>query len=147
MNLTIQLRFLRILLLLSAGQLAWAAQLPTELRLRGYSVLPAPQKVVLQPQDLDFDASWTYRASPVGPTHIAIGSLLKDLQEFHALVLKPASASSRNVVRLTIADGTVKPPSTGDTAGQAYLLKIAPGIIEITGNGDPGLLYGVETLL
>ena len=83
----------------------------------------------------------------VGPTHIAVRSLLKDLREFHGLTLKPAVASSKNVVRLAIAEGTVKTAGTGDVASQGYLLKIAPGLIEIIGNGDPGLLYGVQTLL
>ena len=66
----------------------------------------------------------------MGPTHIAVRSFLKDLREFHGLTLKPAVASSKNVVRLAIAEGTVKTAGTGDVTSQGYLLKIAPGLIE-----------------
>jgi len=139
--------FLAVLLsLLSSGELSLAKG-PTELRLRGYSVIPSPQKVSLQAEDIDFDGTWVYRATSVGPTHIVVRSFLKDLREFHGLSLKPAVASSKNVVRLAIAEGTVKTAGTGDVTSQGYLLKIAPGLIEIIGNGDPGLLYGVQTLL
>lgn len=139
-------RPLMVLSLLSLAPLS-LAKAPTELRLRGYSVIPSPQKVSLQADTVGFDATWSYRGTSISPTHIAVRSLLKDLREFHALTLKPASASSRNVVRLAIAEGTVKTAGTGDVSSQGYSLKIAPGLIEIVGNGDPGLLYGVQTLL
>ena len=147
MSIAILVRFLTLLSLLSVSQLSLARPGPTELRLRGYSVIPSPQKVMFQPEDIDFDATWAYHGGSLGPTHIAMRSLLKDLREFHALMLKPAVASSKNVVRLAIAEGTVKTAGTGDAASQGYLLKIAPGLIQIIGNGDPGLLYGVQTLL
>jgi hexosaminidase len=140
-------RLLTVSSLLLFAALSLATPRLTELRLRGYSVIPSPQKVSLQAEDIDFDGTWAYRATSVGPTHIAVRSLLKDLREFHGITLKPAVASSRNVVRLAIAEGTVKTAGTGDVASQGYLLKIAPGLIEIVGNGDPGLLYGVQTFL
>jgi hexosaminidase len=147
MSFAINTRLLVVLSLISFNQLSLATPSPTELRLRGYSVIPSPQKVSLHAEDIDFDGTWVYRGTSVGPTHIAVRSLLKDLREFHGLTLKPAVASSKNVVRLAIAEGTVKTAGTGDVASQGYLLKIAPGLIEIIGNGDPGLLYGVQTLL
>jgi len=147
MNAAIRTRFLTVLSVFSLAQLSLAAPGPTELRLRGYSVIPSPQRVTLQSDDIDFDGTWAYRAGSFGPTHIAVRTLLKDLREFHGLTLKPAVASSKNVVRIAIAGGTVNTAATGDVASQGYLLKIAPRLIEITGNGDPGLLYGVQTLL
>jgi len=147
MSFVLRTRLLTVLSLLLFAPLSLATPSPTELRLRGYSVIPSPQKVSLQAEDIDFDGTWAYRGTSVGPTHIAVRSLLKDLREFHALTPKPAVASSKNVVRLAIAEGTVKTAGTGDVASQGYLLKIAPGMIEIIGNGDPGLLYGVQTLL
>jgi hexosaminidase len=147
MSAAIRTRFLAVLSVFSLAQLSLATPSPTELRLRGYSVIPSPQKVMLQSDDIDFDGTWAYRAGSFGPTHIAVRSLLKDLREFHGLTLKPAVASSKNVVRLAIVEGTVKTAGTGNVASQGYLMKIAPGLIEITGNGDPGLLYGVQSLL
>jgi hypothetical protein len=147
MSFSPRIGFLAVLLsLLSLGQLSLAKG-PTELRLRGYSVIPSPQKVSLQAEDIDFDATWAYRVGSIGPTHIAVRSLLNDLREFHAITLKPAVPPSKNVVRLAIVEGTVKTAGTGDVTSQGYLLKIAPGLIEIVGNGDPGLLYGVQTFL
>jgi hexosaminidase len=147
MSPTKRTRLLMVLSLFSIAQLSLARPSPTELRLRGYSVIPSPQEVILQPEDIDFDGTWAYRGTSVGPTHIAVRSLLKDLREFHGITLKPAVASSRNIVRLAIAEETVKTAGTGDVTSQGYLLKISPGLIEITGNGDPGLLYGIQTLL
>jgi len=50
--------FLAVLLsLLSSGELSLAKG-PTELRLRGYSVIPSPQKVSLQAEDIDCDGTW-----------------------------------------------------------------------------------------
>src|SRR5258706_3856637 len=93
-----RVRFLAVLSLLSFNQLSLAMG-PTELRLRGYAVIPSPQKLSLQDEDIDFDGTWAYRGTSVGPTHIAVRSLLKDLREFHGLTLKPAVASSKNIVR------------------------------------------------
>src|ERR1044071_10218053 len=114
MNFAPRIGFLVTLSLLSFSQLSLATPNLTELRLRGYSVIPSPQKVMLQPEDIDFDGTWAYRGNSVGPTHIAVRSLLKDLREFHSLTLKPAVASSKNVVRFAIAAGTVKTAGTGD---------------------------------
>src|SRR4026208_1167918 len=102
MSFSPRIGFLAVLLsLLSFSQLSLAKG-PTELRLRGYSVIPSPQKGSLQAEDIDFDGTWVYRATSVGPTHIAVRSFLKDLRKFHGLSLKPAVASSKNVVRLAI---------------------------------------------
>ena len=147
MSPTLRTPLLTALSLFLFGQISLATLSPTALRLRGYSVIPSPHKVSLQAEDIDFDGTWVYRGTSVGPAHIAVRSFLKDLREFHGLTLKPAVASNKNVVRLAIAEGTVKAVGTGDVASQGYLLKIAPGLIEIIGNGDPGLLYGVQTLL
>ncbi|HYK90556.1 MAG TPA: family 20 glycosylhydrolase, partial [Acidobacteriota bacterium] len=52
-----------------------------------------------------------------------------------------------NVIRLSISKGIVKTGSGEEIEDQGYLLRIAPGHIEITGNADQGLYYGVQTLL
>ncbi len=132
-----------LVLLLATGK---TKPLTTELFLRGYSVIPAPQKVLLAGGEIEFDRRWSLSAQ-VPPGHIAVRSLLKDLREFHSLDLKPAAAPVNNAITLSIARGTVKTGADAEIDGQAYLLKIAPARIEIIGNSDPGLLYGVQTLL
>ena len=127
------------------------AQPPTELFLRGHSVLPAPQKVELQSGDVEFNEAWVYDASRLAKDHIAGRSLVRDLQEFHSIELKPisnqASNQARNVVRLLVAKGSVKTDADAELEKQGYRLRIAPGLIEITGNAEQGLFYGVQTLL
>jgi len=125
---------------------AAARPLPTELFLRGYSLIPTPQKVILQDGDVELNDQWVYLA-PAAPDHIAIRSLLKDLKEFHSINMKKGGPQATNVVGLSIVKGTVKTGSSPEIEEQGYLLRIAPGRIEITGNGDPGLFYGVQTLL
>ncbi|NWG12770.1 MAG: beta-N-acetylhexosaminidase [Acidobacteria bacterium] len=131
--------------LLAAGA-AWGKPLPTELFLRGYSVIPAPQNVALQDRDIEFGPNWNYRAK-VAPDHIAIRTLLADLQTFHGIDLKPADPQSKDVIWLSVAGGSVKTGADPAIDKQAYRLKIAPGRIDIIGNADAGLFYGVQTLL
>ncbi len=126
---------------------AAGSPLPTELHLRGYSVIPAPQKVSLAAEEIEFDSSWSYDASTLTGNHIAVRALVSDLQGFQRIQLKPAGPRSRNVIRLAVTAGTVAAPNDPNNASQAYKLTIAPGRVEITGNADAGLFYGVQTLL
>jgi hypothetical protein len=43
-----------------------SAMPPTDLFLRGYSVIPAPRRVDLQSGDIDFDGTWVFDAAAVG---------------------------------------------------------------------------------
>lgn len=135
--------------LLTFAALFWAATAaaqppPTGLFLRGYSVIPTPQKVVLHSGEILVDDSWDYYAEQ--PAGIASRSLVRDFDEFHAIRLRPAPAPGRRTVVLRVAPGTVREAPL-ETAAQAYRILIAPDRIEITGNGGPGLLYGVQTLV
>jgi len=123
------------------------AQQPTELFLRGYSVIPTPQKVELRDGEIGFNESWVYDTRGIAKAHIAVRSLLRDLQEFHRIELRPASTQAKNVIRLSAAKGSVKTGADAEIEKQGYRLKIAPGLIEIAGNTDQGLFYGVQTLL
>src|SRR5215813_6362867 len=131
-----------------------AAQRPTELFLRGYSVIPAPQKVELQGGEIEFNDSWSIDAGRLAIDHIALRALVKDLREFHLLELNQPTArtgaKTGNVIRLSVMKGAVKTGAAAEAEeinAQGYLLKVAPGLIEVTGNADQGLLYGVQTLL
>jgi len=121
------------------------ARQSTDLFLRGYSIIPAPQKVELRDGEIEFDESWRYDARAVAPNHIAIRALAGDLKSFHHLALQPHGGG--NVIRLSVAKGAVETGLDAEIEKQAYSLKIAPGAIQITGNSDQGLFYGVQTLL
>ncbi len=124
---------LRHLLIFTA--LAANAAEPTALFLRGHSVLPAPQRVSLKPGDVSLAAPWRIQA-PNGIARRALEAGLK----------ANFTADSPSIIALRTAPGAVS-AAPAEVAAQAYKLTIAPGRIEITGNGDAGLFYGVQTLL
>jgi hexosaminidase len=144
-----RLRKSGLLLICSTAALATvtlAGLPPTDLFVRGYSVVPAPRRVSLQPEDIEFSSAWSLRVEvPAG--HAAARSLLRDLETFHALRLQADAVATDRLLRLAVAAGTVRTGGDPEIDKQAYRLKIAPGLIEIVGNGDPGLFYGVQTLL
>ncbi len=119
-----------------------AGQAPTELFLRGHAVIPAPQHVRLNAGDVRLDGSWRVD----GPAHIATRALSDGLDEFHGLKLAPASGAAQRAIVLRVRAGAVA-GAPEETKAQAYRLSIAPGRIEIAGNGDAGLFYGAQTLV
>src|SRR5262245_6956776 len=132
----------RIILLLALAFFAApdTRQAPTELFLRGYSVIPTPQKVTHQGGDVEFDETWGYDIGALPGNHIAVRSLLKDLKDFHLIELRPGGSSGANkAIRMTVSKGAVKTGSDPEIEKQGYLLKIEPNSIEITGNTDAGL--------
>ena len=129
------------LLLLCAAQ-AFAGQI-TDLWARGFSVIPTPQKVELGEGVVVLDGQWHVDGDA---KDIAFRSLLSDAETFQHLELTSGSGDSK-VVRLQVRPGTVTSGAGAEIDKQAYLLKIEPQSIEITGNAEPGLFYGVQTLL
>ncbi len=121
------------------------AQNPTPLSLRGCSVIPSPRTVQLQAGEVVLGGQWTLEDRKAGANHIAVRSLARDLAEFHSLHL-PHGAGAK-VIRLAVSPGTVATRSEPGIDTQAYRLTIADDAIEVTGNGDPGLFYGVQTLV
>jgi hexosaminidase len=133
---------LSIFLLFSA---LLGAQTNTALWVRGYSVVPTPQKVELAAGDVQIDNSWTVDPGKVAPRDISVRALIQDAQTFQALSLKTGPAVGK-AIRLAITPGTVAVQDP-ELAKQAYRVKIDAGVIEITGNAAPGLFYGVQTVL
>ena len=107
-------------------------------------MIPAPQQVALHGAgEVVFDASWLI-ASSVAADHIALQSLTQDLRQFHQLQL---SGGQSKTLTLAIKPGTVNVPGDAELKPQGYRIDIAQNRIEITGNGDAGLFYGVQTFL
>ncbi|MGE5644256.1 MAG: beta-N-acetylhexosaminidase [Acidobacteriota bacterium] len=121
-----------------------AAQNVTELWAKGYSVIPTPRNVRLARGEAVVDGSWSIDASAIRQGHIAARTLAQDLASFHQLTLGTGGAK---VIRLTVAPGTVATHAEAALDQQAYRLTISDARIEIAGNGDAGLFYGVQTLL
>jgi len=135
-----------VLILLALSISGRAASAPeifvNPLRSSGYTLLPAAKKVQLAGREVVVDPAWGIE-SLVPPGDIAIRRLKEGAQELHGLRLD-GTGKGRIVLRVAPGKVTAAPPSTAD---EAYVLKISPQRIEITGNGSPGLLHGVQSLL
>ncbi len=124
--------------------LAFASE-ATVLWQHGHSIVPTPRSVTLSGGNIALDDGWTVDARPLGQGHIAVRTLRNDAHEFHGLFL--GSTAGRLVIKLGVVPGTVATKAVPEIDRQAYRLRIAPGSIEITGNGEPGLFYGVQSLV
>lgn len=128
------------LFLALAAPLLIFAQTPTPLWSRGYSVIPAPQKVQLSEGDVALDAAWSVEAAGIPANHIAVRTLAEGLS------LKTAGKAAHSI-RLAVKPGSVVTGGEPAIDEQGYRLRIGEDAIEITGNGQSGLFYGVQTLL
>ncbi|HUJ20150.1 MAG TPA: glycoside hydrolase family 20 zincin-like fold domain-containing protein [Bryobacteraceae bacterium] len=140
-----------ISILLSLVPPAISAFAASPLYVRGYSVIPEPQRVELRGGDLAFDNTWrldTPQGVPAGD--IAIEELKAQLAERYRLSLgAPGQGKS---VELLIRPGAVEIGAAADRdraalAEQAYRLQLGHDRIRIIANAPPGLFYGVETLV
>ncbi|HUU27785.1 MAG TPA: beta-N-acetylhexosaminidase [archaeon] len=120
-----------------------ALSLLTELRERGYSLIPAPQIVELGEQDIVVDSSWRLEARP-GVDNFTAQWLIRWAGEFHGLGFR-GTGSSKLV--LQNVPGTVQGTNDPALNEQGYRIEITSGKIEITGNSETGLFYGVQSLI
>ena len=115
----------------------------TDLRARGYAVLPAPRNVQLEDSCVRVDAGWALSLNDVADDDIAARELTARLRDEFALAL---SADGDKSIRLSIQDGAVDTGAGGEADGEAYRLTIAADGIEIVANAAAGLFWGVQTL-
>ena len=117
----------------------------TELRARGYALLPTPRHVELGSGTVRLDEGWDLQVAGVSADDIAVRTLAEALGEEHGLVL--AGGGGGKVLSLSVRPGTVETRTHDERDEQAYRLVISPERIEVTGNARCGLFYGVQTLL
>ncbi len=117
----------------------------TELRARGYAVLPAPQRVCLETGSTSLRGGWELVDDGVRDAALLAG-LLEGAGDRHGVAAPPDVAPVE--IALSVREGAVALEKKVDPlcVPQAYRLTIAPGRVEIVGNGDAGLYYGVQTL-
>ena len=120
---------------------------------RGYTVIPAPQKVTLQADDFPFGGEWKIELGPgVEANSVAVESLRDDLKSRFGLSLNESVQAGGRTVRLELAPGSIEPGPAQDRdtdalAAQAYGIELSRARIRIRANADAGLFYGVETLV
>ncbi|MFQ6049266.1 MAG: glycoside hydrolase family 20 zincin-like fold domain-containing protein, partial [Phycisphaerae bacterium] len=134
-----------ILALVSAMSLIPAAASVTELRARGYSLIPTPQRLELQETDLTVEPTWGLTLQNVDRDDIAVQTLLAGLRD-HGLELQ-GTADAASQFRLAIRQDAVTTNTDPERQAQAYLLQMRPTAVEIVGNTAQGLFYGVQTVL
>ena len=130
------------------------AETLSPLTARGYTLLPAPQKVTLGPRDFPLADGWQLViASGIDAGEVAVESLKEQLAErFHlTLAVNKAVRSQSGVIRISIAPGSVTIGDATDRnkpglAEQAYHLSLKSQEIALTANNAVGLFYGVQTL-
>ncbi|HWE52674.1 MAG TPA: beta-N-acetylhexosaminidase [Bryobacteraceae bacterium] len=133
----------------AAGHASAAMPLSSPLSSRGYSVLPQPQQVELQPSDFPFGSGWSLVLAPgVTANDAAVETLREDLQERFGIAFVSGSA---RIVRLTVKPGSVAIGTALDRdraqlEQQAYRIELSPSRIDLTANASAGLLYAAATL-
>ncbi|MGI9071822.1 MAG: glycoside hydrolase family 20 zincin-like fold domain-containing protein [Bryobacteraceae bacterium] len=139
------------LLLFLLGSSGWAAT-SSPLFARGYTVLPAPQKVSLGTKDFEFKRGWRLELGPgIKPEDIAVQSLKEELKDRFQLTLG-VPGSAEGVVHLAMAPnavtiGTATDANKAALAEQAYRMELASDRVTVTGNTTTGVFYGVQTLV
>jgi len=137
-----------LLLLISGGA---SASPVSPLFIRGYTVIPEPQKVELKTGDFQIDNQWGLRlGAGVNPGDVAAETLKLQLQQRYHLNL--ATGGQGGVIELAIRPGSLEigkatDPNRAALAEQAYRLQLGREGIKITANAPAGLFYGVETLV
>jgi hexosaminidase len=121
------------------------------LYVRGYTLIPEPQREAVKSADFQLDNAWRVRLGQNVDSHdIAPESLREQLKERYGINL--AARGEGKVIDLAIqADavqiGEATDPDKASVKQQAYRLELGPQQIRITANAAPGLFYGVETLV
>lgn len=128
-----------------------SASVASPLYVRGYTVMPEPQKVELKSGDLQFDSTWHIETGrDIHADDVAVESLKEQLAQRNQVSL--ATHGQGKAVELVIRPGAVEVGEATDRdraalALEAYRLELHSDRIRITANANPGLFYGVETLV
>ncbi len=125
---------------LALGEFCLAIEPSTQLWLRGCSVIPTPRKVEMKEGSVALGPDWAWRAGEgVDESSIAVRTLLEGI--------RLQKGETGPAVHLAVRPGAVVTGGEPEIDGQAYRLIVAPDSVEITGNSEQGLFYGVQTVL
>ncbi|HUU30281.1 MAG TPA: beta-N-acetylhexosaminidase [archaeon] len=120
-----------------------AAGFSNSLRARGYSLIPAPQKVELGEENVVIDRTWAIE-SQTGENRFAADWLIDWAGKLQGLSF---DSQGPGKIVLRIIPGTVKGTDDPSLNEQGYRLVVSNGRIEITGNAGAGLFYGVQSVI
>jgi len=134
------------IILILSGITLKGADLPTKLSGAGYSVIPTPRHVELSGEEISFIGDWKVQGKDLAGDHIALQTLTVDMKQLYGLEIYRNQATDQ-VITLSVDEDAVQTGANAKINRQGYLLEITPSRIKITGNGEQGLFYGVQTLI
>ncbi len=144
------MRSIKILSLLLLAATADGAAAST-LYVRGYTLVPEPQKAALKGTDFQFDNTWRLGLGQgVKANDIAPEILREQLNERYGASVTLGGGDK--VIELVMRPDSVQigeatDPDKAAVKEQAYRVELDQQRIRITANAAPGLFYGVETLV
>ncbi len=115
----------------------------SDLRSKGYTIFPTPQKVELEIGNIIIDGSWQVVPEKSVTQKITDG-LDKRVKELHDLQFVGGSTGR---IELKINKDAVKGISNIKNSEQAYKITINQELIVIEGNQETGLFYGIQSFL
>lgn len=130
--------FLLGLILQSFGQ-----EVVNDLKGRGFSLIPAPQKTALTGQNIEFGRNWEVD-SQLDEGSIVLKSLREKAKELHSIDF---SDNGEDKIVLSLNQQMWDKEPADELAAQGYVLEIASGLVKITGSSENGLFYGVQSFL
>lgn len=113
------------------------------LRGEGYSLIPAPQEASLTGNDIRVDQRWKI-ISENGTPKIAEESLYSGAMDLLDIQF---TGTGEGEIILNVQSGMLNRSMDKALSEQGYRLSITAGKVMITGCGDAGLLYGVQSFL
>ena len=112
----------------------------------GYALLPEPQKIELKDDKVSFGSDWKLELlTGVNEQHIAVRTLINRLNKEFGINL--SEKTNGKTIQLEIRPGIAAKGEKEALARQGYILETKSDKILIAGNDNPGIFYGVQTLL
>ena len=119
----------------------------SELRLRGYAVLPAPRRLELREGTVwATSLNWEVRLADVDERDVAVRTFFSRMREECLWDLEIGKRKA-NYVELAICPDAVQTGLDDGRHEQAYVIEASPDHVSLVGNGRPGLFYAVQTFM
>ncbi|MEQ6120424.1 beta-N-acetylhexosaminidase [Reichenbachiella sp. MALMAid0571] len=143
MNLLLKSNIYGFLFLFLLNATAFGQGIITDLRSKGYTIFPTPQKVNLSNKSIIIDASWRVLSKDPS-SQKALNSLSTRAGELHNLSF---SGKGTGLLELKVVKNAIAGLPGEECSKQAYRITIKSDHVLIEGNEEVGLFYGVQSFL
>jgi hypothetical protein len=122
----------------------WILSCTLGIRAETVNLIPTPQSVSLLKGSFEFPRTTSVWIAKSPESEFLGRQLADELRRDLAVHLKPVADKKRAAVVLEVI--TDKQRNGPSASAEGYQMKVAAKRVEVTGNGAPGLFYGVQTL-